>query len=119
ELRAGLGEVVKSALVGDAELLERLELEGAAVLARDPDLLAEIVARCVRVKAAIVERDEEERHERKLLNLGHTFAHGIEQAAGFGAIPHGVAVAVGLGLALTASARAGCLADAALRPRIA
>jgi len=119
ELRSGLGEVLKSALLGDAELFALLEREAEAVLARDAEVLGEVVARCVRVKAAIVARDEDERGERKLLNLGHTFAHGIEQAAGFGAIPHGVAVAVGLALALAASEGLGLLEDRALRPRLA
>jgi 3-dehydroquinate synthase len=114
ELASGLGEIVKTALIGDAGLLELLAREAPAVLARDAELLGEIVARCVAVKARIVAADEEERGERKLLNLGHTFGHGIEQAAGPGTIPHGVAVAVGLVLALEASARAGLLEERGL-----
>ncbi len=118
ELRSGLGEVVKSALIGDGDLLALLEREADAILARDGELLGQVVARCVRVKAAIVARDEEERGERKLLNLGHTFAHGIEQAAGFGRVPHGIAVAVGLVLALRASERAGLLEERDLTERV-
>ncbi len=53
-----------------------------------------------------------------VLNLGHTFAHAIEQAAGHGVIPHGVAVAAGCGVALEAAAAAGLLQDAALPERI-
>jgi 3-dehydroquinate synthase len=119
ELRSGLGEVVKSALIGDGELLALLERETRAVLARDPDCLGEVVARCVRVKAAVVARDEEERGERKLLNLGHTFAHAIERAAGYGRIAHGIAVGVGLILALRASEETGMLEDHALPVRVA
>ncbi len=119
ELRSGAGEVVKSALLGDGQLLALLEREADAFLARDAALLAEVVARCVELKAGIVARDEEERHERKLLNLGHTFAHALEHAAGFGRIPHGVAVGVGLGLALAASARAGVLVEHELGARVA
>jgi 3-dehydroquinate synthase len=118
ELRAGLGEVVKSALIDADGLLERLEREAGALRARDPERLAEIVTRCVRVKATIVARDEEERGERRLLNLGHTFAHGIERAAGYGVVPHGIAVAVGLVLALRASERAGLLEDGSLVARV-
>ena len=114
ELASGLGEVVKTALIGDAGLLELLEREAADLRARDAELLGEIVARCVAVKARIVAADEEERDVRKLLNLGHTFGHGIEQAAGPGTIPHGVAVAVGVVLALEASARSGVLEERAL-----
>ncbi|MEW6071340.1 MAG: 3-dehydroquinate synthase [Planctomycetota bacterium] len=119
EYLSGLGEVVKTALVGDAALLALLEARSAAVGRREPALLGEVVERCVRVKAGVVGRDEKEDGERKTLNLGHTFAHGIERAAGYGAIPHGVAVAAGLGLALRASARLGRLADAALPARVA
>lgn len=118
ELRSGLGEVVKSALIGDPDLLDLLEREAMPLLARDPGLLGEVVTRCVRVKAAIVGRDEDERGERKHLNLGHTFAHGIEGAAGYGRIPHGIAVAVGLGLALRASEHSGLLEDRGLPARL-
>jgi len=118
ELRSGLGEVVKSALIGDGALLELLEREAAAVRAREPEVLAEVVARCVRVKAAVVARDEDEHGERKVLNLGHTFAHGIEHAAGYGRIPHGVAVAAGLALALRAGAETGILEERDLPGRV-
>jgi len=119
ELASGLGEVLKTALVGDAGLLDELEAAPEAVLARDADRLEELVARCVTVKARLVAADEEERDVRKFLNLGHTFGHALEQAAGPGTIPHGVAVAVGLGLALEASARSGLLGDPALPARVA
>jgi 3-dehydroquinate synthase len=119
ELRSGLGEVVKYALLGEGELLGLLEHESRLLLARDAALLSEVVAHCVRHKAALVARDEHERHERKLLNLGHTFAHALERAAGFGRIPHGLAVGVGLVLALRASERAGLLEDRELPLRIA
>jgi 3-dehydroquinate synthetase len=88
------------------------------VLRREPARMTAIVADCVRTKAAIVARDPFEAGERKQLNLGHTFAHAIEHAAGFGAVPHGVAVAVGLVLALRASHALGLLADTALPERI-
>jgi len=125
DYRCGLGEVVKTALVGDGELLARIE-EHADDLAdrradradRDPDLLADVVVRCVRVKGALVARDVRDVRERKRLNLGHTFAHAIEHAAGYGTIPHGEAVAVGLGLALAASERLGVLRDPELPARI-
>ena len=118
QLRSGLGEVVKSALLGDRELLELLERDAAALMARDAALLGEVVSRCVTLKAGIVGRDEHERHERKLLNLGHTFAHAIEQAAGYGRVPHGIAVGVGLVLALRASQHAGILREPELLTRI-
>jgi 3-dehydroquinate synthetase len=72
----------------------------------------------VRVKAAVVARDERESGERKTLNLGHTFAHAIEHVAGYGTIPHGVAVGVGLCLALRASQAAGLLKSSETLPRV-
>jgi 3-dehydroquinate synthase len=118
ELRSGLGEVVKSALIGDAGLFALLERDSEQILARDAERLAELVSRCVRVKAAIVARDETERGERKLLNLGHTFAHAIERAAGYGTVPHGIAVGVGCVLATRLSARLGRLDDPELPERL-
>ncbi len=118
EFRSGLGEVLKSSLVGDPALLDLLEGGAPELWRREAELLAEVVARCVRVKAAIVARDERESGERAALNLGHTFAHAIEHAAGFGTIPHGVAVGVGVGLALAASAEIGLLEEPELPFRV-
>jgi 3-dehydroquinate synthase len=117
EYRSGLGEVVKTALLEGETALAFLENNLKSVLERDPELLAELVARCVRTKAAVVERDPREAGERKTLNLGHTFAHAIEHEAGYGVIPHGVAVAAGVGLALRAARELGVLTDASLVDR--
>ena len=118
EFRSGLGELLKSALVGDAKLFELIEAEPERILEREPALLAELVRRCVTLKGAIVVRDERESGERKKLNLGHTFAHGIEHAAGFGTIPHGEAVATGLQLACELARKQGLLEDASLPGRL-
>ena len=107
---SGLGEVVKTALIAGEEMLDLVESSSAALRARDPDSLEEVVAGCVRTKAGVVARDPREAGPRKALNLGHTFAHAIEHAAGYGRIAHGAAVAVGLMLALEYARRAGLLA---------
>jgi 3-dehydroquinate synthase len=105
---SGYGEVVKYGLLGDAEFFGWLEAHGTAVLAREPGALERIVRRSCEMKAGIVERDETEEGERALLNLGHTFAHALEAATGYGErLLHGEAVAVGLGLAFDLSARLG------------
>lgn len=123
---AGLAEVVKAAVVGDAALLAALEARvagghdaAAGAAGWPPDALAEVVARAAAVKAAIVARDPRERAggRRVQLNLGHTFAHGIEHASGH-AISHGAAVAVGLVWAARLAARHGVLADPALPERL-
>ena len=105
---SGLGEVVKTAIIAGESDLAALEADAQAVEAREPDALTQTVRRCVATKARIVASDPEEHGPRRALNLGHTFAHAIEHAAGYGAVPHGVAVGVGLALAARAAeARAG------------
>src|SRR6478735_6947068 len=105
ELRAGLAEVVKYGAIRDAAFLDWLDARVDALLARDPEALAEAIARSCAHKAAIVERDPLERGERALLNFGHTFAHAIETEQGYGGLNHGEAVAVGMVCAAHLSAR--------------
>jgi 3-dehydroquinate synthase len=98
EYRAGLGEVAKYAFMGDAELSATLadERAAAALLARDPAVLIEVVARSAAIKAAVVSADEHERTGlRATLNYGHTLAHALETLGHYGLL-HGEAVAVGL-----------------------
>lgn len=114
ELRAGLAEVVKYALLGNATFFDWLERHVDELLAQDPAALAEVIGISCRMKAAIVRRDEREQGERALLNLGHTFGHAIESAAGYGEWLHGEAVGAGLRMAASMSARAGWLPAADL-----
>lgn len=96
EYRCGLAEAVKHGVLGDAELFAALERRAVEVRARAPAAVSLMVERSVRLKASFVERDErDETGHRALLNLGHTFAHGIEAAGNF-AGRHGEAVALGL-----------------------
>ncbi len=118
EFRSGLGEVLKCAVIGGERGLESLEHDAAALAKRDAAALERTIARCVRLKARIVERDPLERGARRVLNLGHTFAHAVERVAGFGRVPHGVAVAAGLGAALELARAAGVLRDATLPARV-
>jgi 3-dehydroquinate synthase len=100
ELRSGLGEVVKYALLEPA-LLGRV----AALGARRP--AADLIAACMRAKLAVVEADPTEQGVRALLNLGHTFGHGVEAAGSFEKYTHGEAVAVGLAFAFRLAAALG------------
>lgn len=102
-----LAEVVKSALIGDPELLTVLEEQAERVLSRDPEVVAEIVERSVRVKAAIVSRDERESGLRAVLNLGHTVGHALESCAGYTRLTHGEAISLGLVAALRIGERLG------------
>ncbi len=94
EFRAGLAEVIKVAIIGDADLFTLLENTTFAQLRTDAALLERAVESAIRVKARIVAADEHETGERRKLNLGHTLAHAIEKVAP--QYNHGEAVAVGL-----------------------
>ncbi len=88
EFRNGLAEVVKHGIITDPLLFAQLQTDG-------PESLQSMLARALRVKIGVVERDPFEQGERAHLNLGHTFAHAFEQVSRY-AIPHGQAVGVGL-----------------------
>ena len=104
ELRAGYAEVAKYALLGDRPLFEWLETNGTRVLSRSGAELVRAIVSCCEAKARIVARDETETNERALLNLGHTFAHALEAATGYGdRLLHGEAVAIGMAMAFRLS----------------
>ena len=98
ELRCGLAEVVKYGVILDAGFFEYVEERAIAILDRDPESIAHIVATSCRLKADVVSQDErEETGLRAVLNFGHTIGHAIEAVAGYGgAFQHGEAVAVGM-----------------------
>jgi len=97
ELRSGMGEVLKYAAL-QPEMMGRV-----AALGREPPG-PDLVAACARAKVEVVREDPHERGARKLLNLGHTFGHGVEAAGRFEAFTHGEAVAVGLAFAFRLAA---------------
>jgi 3-dehydroquinate synthase len=116
QFRAGYAEVAKYGLLGDAGFFDWLDANLRDVFAGGSAREHAIATSC-RMKAAIVARDEREAGERALLNLGHTFGHALEAAAGFSdRLLHGEAIAIGMALAAQFSARLGGLApDAAAR----
>jgi 3-dehydroquinate synthase len=114
EFRAGYAEVVKYGLLGDAGFFAWLDANVKEVFAGGAAREHAIATSC-RMKAAIVARDERETGDRALLNLGHTFGHAFEAAAGFsGRLLHGEAVALGMALAAEFSARLGVLSPDAV-----
>jgi 3-dehydroquinate synthase len=112
ELRAGLAEVIKVGLVADAGFLAWIEDNLEALLGLDAATLTYAIRRSCEIKAGIVAEDEHEHGRRALLNLGHTFGHAIETAAGYGAWLHGEAVGAGMLMAADLSARLGWLVPA-------
>ncbi len=105
EFRAGYAEVAKYGLLGDAAFFAWLEANWKDMFAGGP-AREHAIAVCCRAKAGIVSRDERESGERALLNLGHTFGHALEAAAGFSdKLLHGEAISLGIVLAFDFSAR--------------
>jgi 3-dehydroquinate synthetase len=96
ELRSGLVEVVKMAALLDPELFARVERDLDALLAGRPGALAPVVAGAAAAKIRVVERDPDERGERRLLNFGHTLGHALESALSYRGLRHGEAVGYGL-----------------------
>ncbi len=97
EFVAGMGEVIKHGVIRDAAYFEFLEESLDRILALEPAALARVVEGSCRIKAAIVAEDEREtRGLRAILNFGHTIGHALEAVAGYGALRHGEAVAIGM-----------------------
>jgi 3-dehydroquinate synthase len=107
ELSAGLAEVLKYGAIADSDFLAWVERNAEALRGRDPEALAYAIRRSCEIKAGVVAADEREAGVRALLNFGHTFAHAIEAAGGYGNWLHGEAVAAGMVMAARFSARQG------------
>ena len=104
EYREGFAEVIKHAAIRDASMLEAIDP------AAPRESLAPLVARNIKIKAAIVAEDEkEESGTRALLNFGHTIGHAVENVAGYGELLHGEAISIGLAAALVISQKKGGL----------
>jgi len=111
-MRAGYAEVAKYGLIGDADFFAWLEANWRDVFSGAGAREHAIAVSC-RMKAQIVARDERETGDRALLNLGHTFGHALEAAAGFSdRLYHGEAVSIGMALAFAFSAQRGLCSSA-------
>lgn len=109
---AGYAEIIKYGLINDEEFFIWLEKNGKALCTLEPEALAKAIEVACRKKAEIVSEDEREADQRRLLNLGHTFAHAMELASGFSPdFLHGEAVAIGLMQAAHLSVRLGYCKD--------
>ena len=98
--RDGCAEVIKYAVLGNAPFFEELNCTPPHTH------LEHIIETCVRMKRDIVAQDEFDRGQRQLLNLGHTFGHGIEACSGF-SVSHGSAVAIGMAMIVRSAAQLG------------
>ena len=114
ELSAGMAEVIKYGLLGDADFFDWQEQHIDQLLALQQEQLVHAIYRSCEMKANIVAADEREKGCRALLNLGHTFGHAIETQQGYGNWLHGEAVATGMLLAADLSQRLGWLDGASV-----
>lgn len=107
EVNAGLAEVIKYGAILDYEFFEWLEDHIDELVALNNESLQHCIARCCQIKADVVARDETEKGDRALLNLGHTFGHAIETHLGYGNWLHGEAVSTGMMMAAALSEQLG------------
>lgn len=96
QYRSGLYEVIKYGVIGDPTLFGLLEQDMDRLLRRDPAVLGRVLLRCIRAKAEVVGRDEQESGPREVLNFGHTVGHALEAATGYRRFLHGEAVGWGM-----------------------
>jgi shikimate kinase / 3-dehydroquinate synthase len=99
ERTEGWAEIVKYGIILDAELFAQLEVHADTLRAFSHPpvpLLCQIIARCIDIKAMVIEEDEREQGLRAILNYGHTLAHALENVSGYGEWLHGEAVALGM-----------------------
>jgi len=102
----GFAEIVKHAAIADSGYFDYLEKETESGIELSLDVLEKIIYESVSIKAAIVNRDETEKGERRKLNFGHTFGHAVEKTTG---IPHGKAVSIGMVVAAELSSARGMI----------
>jgi 3-dehydroquinate synthase len=98
ELLNGLAEVIKYGVIYDRDFFRFLERSRREILALDLQVLDDVIVRCCRIKAAVVEADERESDFRRILNFGHTIGHAVEAVSGY-ELAHGSAVAIGMAVA--------------------
>jgi 3-dehydroquinate synthase len=118
EFRSGLAEIIKHGVVLDAGYFEDLEASVPAILGRDLTTLERVVAGSCRLKAQVVERDEQEAELRWVLNYGHTVGHAIEAATGFRVWTHGEAVSLGIAAEARLAERLGIGSSAATKRQV-
>ena len=114
EMRAGLAEVIKYAVIGDEEFFEYLSKGMESILNLDMEKLEHIIYTSCQMKAEVVEEDEREGGLRMILNYGHTIAHALEVVAGYSSLRHGEAVAIGMALNARIANRMGRLDEKSL-----
>ncbi|MET9108932.1 3-dehydroquinate synthase family protein [Streptomyces zhihengii] len=100
QIRAGMAEVVKKAVIASPCLFEYIECNAAQLLEGVPSAMHPLVRAATRIKSSLIARDPYERDLRRPLNFGHTVGHAVETATGYGPVLHGEAVSFGMAVAV-------------------
>ena len=93
EIKCGMGEILKHALIADAKMFNLISDKSKQILSLDDSIIGDLIYQNIKIKAIVVDKDEKEQGERKKLNFGHTLAHAIEKHSN---LSHGEAVAIGI-----------------------
>jgi len=115
EYFSGFGEIIKYALLGEDQIGKLLSTNLQKILIRDEQCLEELIYLSCQKKASIVAKDEKEKGERALLNLGHTFAHALETLTNYCYYLHGEAVSIGILMALSLSFKKGLIKESMVK----
>jgi len=111
EFRAGLYEVIKYGMTSSAPLFDKIAHNRSAIFAKEPQVVAELIAESCRIKAGVVSVDEREAGPRRVLNFGHTAGHALEAVTKYKRYRHGEAVAYGMLVASRLACTRGALAE--------
>ena len=111
EFRAGLYEVIKYGMIADRSLFDRVDRNLRAIVRREHEALAPVIADSCRIKAQVVSEDEREQGLRRILNFGHTAGHAIEAVTRYRRFRHGEAVAYGMLVVADLAVRRGIFAE--------
>ena len=111
EIRSGMAEVIKYGIIRSPGFFSWLEQNLSGLLSGKPELLSEAVQESCRIKAGVVEKDENDQGLRAILNFGHTLGHAVESLTGYGVFNHGEAVRMGMVAAARLAADLGLLPE--------
>lgn len=114
EFAAGMGEVIKYGVIRDRAFLDYLKVNAEKIAALECEATENVLEKCCRIKADVVEHDETESGLRAILNFGHTIGHAIESAKGF-ALLHGECVGIGMVAALEIAKKRGYVTEAEMQ----
>ena len=114
DVRSGIGEMIKVHIIDGPASFDAIAGDYDAIL-RDPAVMKRYIRRSLEIKKGVIEKDEFDEGLRNIMNYGHSFGHAIEAATDF-AIPHGIAVTIGMAMANTASRRMGRITETQEKP---